>query len=298
MDDDFDVDAMLEDSYRMGGKQEEEIMYTDILLTHREPPPTKSRDKSPRKSDGSDKRSDRHRRRHRSRERRHSSKKSSRKKLVHIFENLDGLHLRNPLLRNEIVGQYFVRDVRLITDSKTRRSKGVAYVEFKSIEGADNAVKMAGQRLCGRPVVVQYSQAEKNRIASNLGVTTFTHFNVGPMKLYMSSIHPSVTEEMLDTVFCKYGRFANGEDGRRAFDQLNGYDLAGVKLRMSFVNETNDNRLDLDQSDRGGVELGAVGKLQLMNKLAEEAIALKTRLKPSSVYDNNSVRIGNIPKSF
>ena len=56
-----------------------------------------------------------------------------------------------------------VRDVRIITDNKTRRSKGIAYIEFKDTESVPLALGLTGQRLLSVPILVQVSQAEKNR---------------------------------------------------------------------------------------------------------------------------------------
>lgn len=54
-----------------------------------------------------------------------------------------------------------IRDVKLIICNKTRRFKGIAYVEFKEIDSIALALGLNGQKLCGVPVIVQPSQAEK-----------------------------------------------------------------------------------------------------------------------------------------
>ena len=58
-----------------------------------------------------------------------------------------------------------VTDVKLIVCNKTRRFKGIAYVEFRQIESVPLALGLSGQKLCGAPVMVQPSQAEKSRAA-------------------------------------------------------------------------------------------------------------------------------------
>jgi RNA-binding protein 23/39 len=42
----------------------------------------------------------------------------------------------------------------------------VGYVEFESVESMPNGLAMNGQVLCGIPVIVQLTQAEKNRLAA------------------------------------------------------------------------------------------------------------------------------------
>lgn len=48
--------------------------------------------------------------------------------------------------------------MRLITDNKTRRSKGIAYVEFTEVESVALALGLSGERLLGVPILVQPSQ--------------------------------------------------------------------------------------------------------------------------------------------
>ena len=41
----------------------------------------------------------------------------------------------------------------------------MGYVEYYEMASVDKAVELSGQKLCGLPVVVQRSEAEKNRLA-------------------------------------------------------------------------------------------------------------------------------------
>ncbi|KAJ1960734.1 splicing factor [Dipsacomyces acuminosporus] len=56
-----------------------------------------------------------------------------------------------------------VRDAHIVAEKGSRRSRGVAYIEFYTIESAIKAVGLSGQRLLGVPIIVQPSEAEKNR---------------------------------------------------------------------------------------------------------------------------------------
>ncbi len=51
-------------------------------------------------------------------------------------------------------------------DPRSGRSKGVGYVEFYSPESVVMAMTLTGSKLMGQEIVVQASQAEKNRAAA------------------------------------------------------------------------------------------------------------------------------------
>ena len=59
-----------------------------------------------------------------------------------------------------------IRDIRLIRDPRSFRSKGIAYIEFYYPDSVIQAVNGSGKILIdGRKVQVSHSQAEKNRVA-------------------------------------------------------------------------------------------------------------------------------------
>ncbi|XP_053324348.1 probable RNA-binding protein 23 isoform X3 [Spea bombifrons] len=187
-----------------------------------------------------------------------------------------------------------VRDVRIISDRNSRRSKGIAYVEFCDIQSVPLAIGLTGQRLLGVPIIVQASQAEKNRLAAM--ANNLQKGNSGPMRLYVGSLHFNITEDMLRGIFEPFGKieniqllkepdtgrskgfgfitFADAECARRALEQLNGFELAGRPMKVGRVTDRVDGGndisvLDSDELERSGVDLGATGRLQLMAKLAE-----------------------------
>lgn len=53
-------------------------------------------------------------------------------------------------------------DIRIITDRHTRRSKGIAYIEFSKQENVFTALAMTGQVFMGQAVMVKTAEAEKN----------------------------------------------------------------------------------------------------------------------------------------
>jgi RNA-binding protein 39 len=208
-------------------------------------------------------------------------------------------------LRPRDLEQFFssvgkVRDVRIITDNKTRRSKGISYVEFQDVDSVPLAIGLSGQRLLGVPIIVQASQAEKNRLAS-LAASSLAPLmsKTGPMRLYVGSLHFNITEDMLRGIFEPFGKidhinlvmdnetgrskgfgfitFHNCDDAKKALEQLNGFELAGRPMKVGHVTERQaveamggmGSVFDTDEMDRAGIDLGATGRLQLMAKLAE-----------------------------
>ncbi|XP_042845300.1 probable RNA-binding protein 23 isoform X1 [Panthera tigris] len=184
-----------------------------------------------------------------------------------------------------------VRDVRIISDRNSRRSKGIAYVEFCEIQSVPLAIGLTGQRLLGVPIIVQASQAEKNRLAAM--ANNLQKGSGGPMCLYVGSLHFNITEDMLRGIFEPFGKidnivlmkdsdtgrskgygfitFSDSECARRALEQLNGFELAGRPMRVGHVTERLDGGTDITFPD-GDQELdlgSAGGRLQLMAKLAE-----------------------------
>lgn len=93
--------------------------------------------------------------------------------------------------------------MRLITDNKTRRSKGIAYIEFGDTDSVPLAIGLAGQKLLGVPIIVQPSQAEKNRVAN--ATIALQKGTIGPMRLYVGSLHFNITEDMLRGIFEPFG---------------------------------------------------------------------------------------------
>uniref|UniRef100_A0A915E670 RRM domain-containing protein n=1 Tax=Ditylenchus dipsaci TaxID=166011 RepID=A0A915E670_9BILA len=189
-----------------------------------------------------------------------------------------------------------VRDVRIITDSKTRRSKGIAYVEFWEREGVPLAMGLNGQKLVGCPLVIQMTCAERNRVANSTmgGAIGFGLSNsVGPLKICISNLHSHINDDMLSAIFEPFGKiekcsierdstgsskgigfvtFRHTEEGKRAMEQLNGFELAGRNIRLTTIDDepqqpqAQQQQLSLDAEDR--MNLNSQGRQQLMQKLA------------------------------
>lgn len=139
-----------------------------------------------------------------------------------------------------------VRDVSIVKDKISGRSKGVAYVEFKEQEAVAKAIDMTGERLLGIPVIVQHTEAEKNRLAMETAAATAAANGItlpqggrgsggGALvqsasveaRIYAGNIHFGVTDNELQQIFESFGeiefvnlqRDPNGKSKGYAFIQ-------------------------------------------------------------------------------
>ena len=124
-----------------------------------------------------------------------------------------------------------VREAQIVKDRVSGRSKGyilssvfktndsVGYVEFRNPGSVSEAISMTGQRLLGIPIIVQITEAEKNRQARldaaaayvPIYHTFLTISGAGPAKeapihrLYIGNIHFNLTEDDIKAVFAPFG---------------------------------------------------------------------------------------------
>nr|VDD18747.1 unnamed protein product [Brassica oleracea] len=193
-----------------------------------------------------------------------------------------------------------VRDVRLIMDRNSRRSKGVGYIEFYDVMSVPMAIAMSGQLFLGQPVMVKPSEAEKNLAQS----TTTAGGGTGPVdrKLYVGNLHFNMTELQLRQIFEPFGpvelvqlpcdletgqckgfgfiQFAQVEHSKAAQIALNGkLEIAGRTIKVSSVadhigtQEGNPKSADFDDDDGGGLALNAQSRVLLMQKLDRTGLA-------------------------
>lgn len=186
-----------------------------------------------------------------------------------------------------------VREVRLITDKYTKKSKGFGYVEFYQKESVQKALSLSGSQLLGKTVYVELSEAEKNIEASS-DVRAST-------RIYVSNLYHEVTEEMLKNIFEKFGdieylnlHFNAGTDAGRGFAfvqyksreaamkaiSMNGIDICGRAMKVGFVNSkkdgsidnvtSNSENLDLEESDY----ITGQQRYELMHSLNNRALGV------------------------
>uniref|UniRef100_A0A7N0VAP5 RRM domain-containing protein n=1 Tax=Kalanchoe fedtschenkoi TaxID=63787 RepID=A0A7N0VAP5_KALFE len=189
-----------------------------------------------------------------------------------------------------------VRDVRLIMDRNTRRSKGVGYIEFYDSMSVPMAIALSGQLLRGLPVMVKPSEAEKNLVQSTASAVTGANgvYSGGARRLYVGNLHFNMTEDQLRQVFEPFGtvelvqlpldeigrckgfgfiQFSRLEDAKAA-QSLNGQlEIAGRLIKVSAVTDQTGlqdagaNAADLDDDEGGGLSLNAQSRAMLMQKL-------------------------------
>lgn len=195
-----------------------------------------------------------------------------------------------------------VRDVRIITDSRTGRSKGICYVEFWDEESVPLGLALNGQRLMGAPLQIQRTCAERNRAANSSMASTLGFVAPGaakgPAHVLVENLHPKIDEKMVREIFESFGRiekmvlekdssgdnrgvavitFRNAEEAQKSIEQLNNFELAGRQIRLTLKHdpppqkeEASIHQRSLDDvGDRQGFSLGAGGRQQLMAKLAQ-----------------------------
>ncbi|OLN92050.1 RNA-binding protein rsd1 [Colletotrichum chlorophyti] len=151
-----------------------------------------------------------------------------------------------------------VNEAQIVKDRISQRSKGVGYVEFRNEDSVTQALQLTGQKLLGIPIIVQLTEAEKNRQVRNAEPTS-AHPNSIPFhRLYVGNIHFNVTEQDLQAVFEPFGelefvqlqkddngrsrgygfvQYREASQAREALEKMNGFDLAGRPIRVGLGND-------------------------------------------------------------
>ncbi|RGB27792.1 hypothetical protein C1646_630171, partial [Rhizophagus diaphanus] len=201
-------------------------------------------------------------------------------------------------LRSRELADFFatvgkVRDAKIIADRISRRSKGVGYVEFYDEESVPKALALTGQKLLGIPVIVQLTEAEKNRQARLAEQAASHATDIAYHRLYVGSVHFNLTEDDLRQVFEPFGplefvnlhkdpetgrsrgfafiQYKNPEDAKQALEKMNGFELAGRTIKVGLVTDkSNGMNLNLDDGDVAGLALNAQSRVELMQKLARD----------------------------
>ncbi|XVF67962.1 hypothetical protein PTKIN_Ptkin10aG0164200 [Pterospermum kingtungense] len=215
-----------------------------------------------------------------------------------------------------------VRDVRLILDRNSRRSKGVGYIEFYDVMSVPMAIALSGQPLLGQPVMVKPSEAEKNLVQSTTSVAAG---QTGPLagaarRLYVGNLHLNITEDQLRQVFEPFGsvelvqlpldetghckgfgfvQFARLEDAKNALNLNGQLEIGGRVIKVSTVTDqgapqdVGTNATDLDDDDGGGLSLNSSSRALLMAKLDRSGTA--SSITGSGLTSSTAPIIGAAP---
>ncbi|KAJ2839564.1 splicing factor [Coemansia sp. 'formosensis'] len=165
-----------------------------------------------------------------------------------------------------------VRDAHIVADKGSRRSRGVAYIEFYAIDSAIKAVDLSGQRLLDVPIIVQPSEAQKNRQATvkqysaDGAPLSASSDKSGSTLVFARELAVDIEPEDLKPFFDLFGKVEychveplaeSGRDGaewsafvkydmvssaRFAVDKMNGLPLLGTKLRVRMARKSEEER--------------------------------------------------------
>ncbi len=136
----------------------------------------------------------------------------------------------------EHLGEGTVKDVRIVTDKITRRSKGVGYVELSDRHLLPKALGLSGKSLFGIPILIQLTDAARNSnphdtevqyrpnltgsVETALGTAASVGGGPNPLhassaartgnannaaRLYVGSLHFELTSENIKQVFEPFG---------------------------------------------------------------------------------------------
>ncbi|KAH0472709.1 MAG: hypothetical protein KVP17_003272 [Porospora cf. gigantea B] len=158
-----------------------------------------------------------------------------------------------------------VADIQLIKDARSGKSKGVAYVEFYEQASVLRAISLgSGAMIMGQRVVIQASQAEKNRAAkvAKQQAAEMLSGN-GPLKIYVGGLVDTlstITEAELMQLFEPFGEilsvdvhkdpytaknkgyafihYRQASDARDSIMAMNGFEIAGRTLKVGHATES------------------------------------------------------------
>ncbi|TDL28641.1 splicing factor, CC1-like protein [Rickenella mellea] len=106
------------------------------------------------------------------------------------------------------LGEGSVMDSRIVTDRLSRRSKGIAYVEFRAVDLVEKAISLSGTIVMGLPIMIQHTESERNKTHAgdgSLHLPPGVSGHHGAMQLYVGSLHFNLTESDIKQVFEPFG---------------------------------------------------------------------------------------------
>ena len=188
-----------------------------------------------------------------------------------------------------------VRDVKVIRDTKTGKSKGVSYVEFYTPDSVLKSMTLSGQMINGQAISVQPSQAEKNRAANASRIAQAAQQQLalpkeGPNKIFVAGLGgeaSSVGSRELRQLFSSFGeiehvevtkgvgyiQYRSSRDAKEAVLKMDGVKIKGrrVKVGMADTKASIKEAQRIGDHEEEGTYIGNKGQRnELMQKLARE----------------------------
>lgn len=196
-----------------------------------------------------------------------------------------------------------IRDIRIIKDPRSGKSKGIAYVEFYSQESVVSAISLSGKEMLGFQLKIQPSQAEKNRAAAAAKQlrqpkqVDSQNTSSGPMRIYVGGLTDSladIQEQDLRDLFSPFGeiefvdihrdsttgkckgyafiQYKNASDAKAAINKMNGFPINNRAIKVSHVQgnlvANEGYGIDLDEDSNNSFLHSAQSRALLMQKLS------------------------------
>ena len=177
-----------------------------------------------------------------------------------------------------------VRDVQLVVD-RQRKFNGIAYLELYRKEDVESAVKLSGETLDGKELMISKADlgasGSSSHGSSHYGSSSNNGFNDRareaprstygeiPLRLYIGNLDYGVTQDMVRDILQQFGplesvklqtdemgkskghafaQFSLKEHALAAFHQLNTTILANRQIRCDFTNDARQRDPDLPPS--------------------------------------------------
>jgi len=207
-----------------------------------------------------------------------------------------------------------VVDIHLTRDSRTLKSKGLAYIEFEDRRSVPHALALSGRKLNGYPVLVQMTQSNRD-YATNSGPAISVATQDKPKTLHVKNLHKKLSEDDIRPIFNAFGEvrhvdvvegpmaneayveFRKGNEANTAMIQLNGLEVVGLQISVSVASDANVQAQKAqkagrtarfeDESGNGGVAMSLQDKHSLMNNLAKRAGLVVPEQKPFNPFNQS-----------
>ncbi|RID78897.1 hypothetical protein BRARA_A01678 [Brassica rapa] len=167
-----------------------------------------------------------------------------------------------------------VKGAKVVTDRTTGRSKGYGFVKFGDESEQIRAMtEMNGQYCSSRPMRTGPAANKKPLTMQQPGAYQSAQGNPGETDptnttIFVGALDESVTEDGLKSVFGQFGelvhvkipagkrcgfvQYANRACAEQALNQLNGTQLGGQSIRLSWGRSPNNKQTQPDQTQYGG----------------------------------------------